>query len=156
MKVRTDFVTNSSSSSFILVFNNREEMRNSMKKVGEQYGANVEEVLTGDVIKGKVDRRKAEGLLRNYYRREAKYRFIYGTKDWIKLSTEEFYAKHNTVNEKMGEYVKKSVADTMAKLPKRGYISVVEYSDNNGLFFSEMEHYIVPKLPFTVLSMSHH
>ena len=42
------------------------------------------------------------------------------------------------------------------ELPSHGYLAVVEYSDDDGEYFSELEHDVMPNLPFVYRCINHH
>ena len=43
------------------------------------------------------------------------------------------------------------------KLPDRGYYyAIIEYGDDDGDYFSELEHHIMPNLSFVFERISHH
>lgn len=150
MKVRKDFVTNSSSSSFILGFKSKEDMKNIADELPYYWAEAVRESVSSDVEYGVTTKEKAIEL----------YQDCLWTSNW------KFYGKDYwglTKEERQSEEYKKFIQDKkdklsedlLNKLNEYEIISIVEYGDHTS-FGSELEHNIMPYLDCTIESISHH
>lgn len=124
MKIRYGFVTNSSSSSFILGFESKETMRNELA---------AEDLTTEQFTDLIRECENAEGLNLNNVLNMIAFEESFGY-GYDGESCEEFKTKAQG---------------------KEYFVSVV-YSDNDGSFYSEMEHYVVPELRCCLRRDSHH
>lgn len=151
MKIRTDYVTNSSSSSFILGFNNSEEIteiiRNELPSFWSEKAINS---VISDIEDGITSKEEAIDLYKdsiNYWGWRFKGKSYWDmTMEEIK-SQEWIDYKENRINELTRNY-----AD---ELDKYNIISIVEYEDHTD-FGSTMEHDIMPGLENTIYRISHH
>lgn len=124
MKIRYGFVTNSSSSSFILGFSSKETMR------AELAAEDLTTEQFTDLIKECED---AEGLnLNNVLNMIA--------------SEERFWVGYDG----------QSCEEFETKAQGKNYFVSVTYSDNDGSFYSEMEHDVVPELKCCLRRDSYH
>jgi hypothetical protein len=151
MKIRVDYVTNSSSSSFILGFNNSDEIADIIANELPSYWSRdaIDRVIS-DIEEGITSKEEAIDLYKdsiNYW----DWRF--NGKSYWDMTTEEIKSqewidyKTNRINE-----LARSCAD---ELDKYNVISIVEYEDHSQ-FGSEMEHDIMPYLDSTIYRISNH
>ena len=150
MKFRTDFVTNSSSSSFICVFKNKDDMLKSYEYLCQNYSSYASTIIN-DIKRNKKTRVEIMKELKSFYEEQAKWVYIYSKacKDWEKLE------KDKEVKKECREYVESCMKKAEDGIPKRGFLASVEYGDDDE-FYGELEHYIMPYLSFVFETISHH
>lgn len=142
MKVRSDFVTNSSSSSFILGFKSNEEL----KAYQELYG----ECFMGDLIqKDEIDK------ITEYAAESAAFRYsirVNGKRIWDMKKDDPDYQVLLEQAEKEEAKMRQSLKTQMLKYP---ILYIVEYEDHTE-YGREMEHEIMPYLDCTIYRVSNH
>lgn len=164
MKYRMDFVTNSSSSSFICAFKNKADFESQMQMLSNRYST-YSGVIYSDILKNKITREEALKELKHYFYIMAEYELYWqpypmNTKYWDDKLKEK--GLHNwelmklpEFKKEVDEWVKKEMSDIEGKMPKRGMYASVEYGDDVD-FYAELEHEIMPYLPFVVYRINKH
>lgn len=147
MKIRTDYVTNSSSSSFILGFNNKEEIQEKITAGMPYYWSEhtIQSVIS-EVENGITTTEEVMGLIEQSI--EYGNSCFHGKPLW-RMSWDE------RRSEDVQEFIQEEVNEACKELSEYNIISVVEYEDHTDLG-SELEHNIMPYLDCTIRRISHH
>lgn len=155
MKIRTDYVTNSSSSSFIVGFKNEDSIEQELRSE-LHLGAKFKTVLN-DVKKNRITKEEALNEFKDEMHFDAwhsiEYEYerklgLHNYYDWIK-KPENKKQFENAVEERLDVWFK----EFKQKIEGLGYLALVEYDDHcNG----DLEHEIMPRLDCTIQRFSHH
>lgn len=152
MKIRKGFVTNSSSSSFILGFTSEENIKKELEAedLKEYFDEVLEDVMRAtkltkdEVLEGYSKEIYYDTLWDLEYRLDVPY-----DKKFEIRETKEFQNKLN-----------KAITDRVSELEEdmQGYSVFVEinYSDEDGLRYSTLEHHIAPNMNCCLAVISHH
>ena len=158
MKIRSDFVTNSSSSSFILAFDNQENMVNDLLNDYSAYGylerilRDIMELKDSQSVEKIIEEYKeymesdAEWILRRDLERKKGMSWSEAY-DWSKDHAKEFQAQ-------VDKFVQEKVENLKKELKGKELVVMVEYSDNDGE--SALEHDVVPYLKSCKAVLSNH
>lgn len=151
MKIRTDFVTNSSSSSFILGFNSKDEIHDVITNSLPSYWSEsaIQEVID-DVVNGITSN---DAALDVYSHSIWPFDFVFNGKSYWDMTRSE---RNSVEYQNFVQNEKDEMRNELAKeLNEYDVISVVEYEDHTD-FGCEMEHHIMPGLSCMIRSISHH
>ena len=154
MKIRKGFVTNSSSSSFILGFTSEENIKKELE--AENLKEYFDEVLKDVTGVGTIKLTKDEVL--EGYAEEIYYDTLWELEDRLDVPYDKKFEIRET--KEFQEKLNKAITDRVSELVEdmQGYSVFVEinYSDNDGFMYSDLEHYIVPNMKCCLAAISHH
>lgn len=150
MKIRSDFVTNSSSSSFILGFKTSDEISEVRDLLPEYWSENIKDEIISDIERGITTK---DEMLKEYQKHIATWEWEFNGKTRWNMTREEVLSQEY---QKFIQDQKDKVSeDFVNELHKYDIISIVEYEDHTRLG-SELEHDIMPYLDCTIKRLSHH
>ena len=168
MKVRCGFVTNSSSSSFVVVFKNEntieKEVDEIFKKCPCDYGydsitdeeivAFAKEELLEDAKKYRVTLEELCDILRKEFARLARRKYYYETRKFLNDDGE--YLESNEYKSLANAYIEEEMNKVLKKIKTNEYIVYTSFADDDGVIGSYMEHTVMPSAKNTIHSFSHH
>lgn len=154
MKIRKGFVTNSSSSSFILGFTSEENIKKELE--AEDLKEYFDEVLKDVTGVGAIKLTKDEVL--EGYAEEIYYQTRWDVENSLHVPYSKKFEMRET--QEFQKKLNKAIADRTSELEQamEGYSVFVEisYSDNDGFRYSNLEHYVVPNMKCCLAVIDHH
>lgn len=171
MKVRTDYVTNSSSSSFILAFKSKEDGLNQIEAMTHRFGSDYVEQIKADFSVAEpilLDEIKTHCM--QDFKSDACYVMSCGEGGWWNAQKETFkskwmdehtgasyrdYYQSKEYQDEVLRLTDQYAADLIKRIGDRSYLVELEYEDHTDVG-SALEHDILPECDFTVKRFSHH
>ena len=155
MKYRNDFVTNSSSSNFLVVFKSVTERNRMFEELKRNY-PNYASTIIEDILRSKVSRKEIIDTLKSELESKAYWKYYWGiSENWNRGYDINPYQDPN-IQAKVKEYVKIELEKILKELPSRGNYAIVCYGDEDGSFYSDLEHEIMPYLDFVFRRINNH
>ena len=157
MKYRNDFVTNSSSSSFIICFNNKKELEEAKKEMQKYYSNDLINELFLNIENNKCTYQDMKAFYKKYAHSQAYMDIFYGDlADIYQVSGKSFEWRQSEECQKLIDSVAKSKIEYFERaINHRGFLSIINYADDTD-YGCKMEHDIVPSLPFVFERFNEH
>ena len=152
MKVRSDFVTNSSSSSFILGFTSEESIKYELFDGFNDWELKYFSQVFDDVQKARR-LTKDEVFEKFYYELEWEAGYAVARKMGIDPWRDWNWRKTGEAQELIKEEIDKMISDRQYMFDKFSVFVEVEYSDD---IFSELEHEVMPDHKSSIICFNHH
>lgn len=158
MKIRSDFVTNSSSSSFILGFRSEEEVDEILNKEISDRNSCYRDELRSEIPNHRYDRNRIIEI----YRDDIYYTCLWELQDELEYKEHMDYCDVRAAREEawFEERLDKKIAEKVDKLIQdlqdKPIVVMVNHGDGGEGEDGMLEHHILPDLSCTLARISHH
>lgn len=154
MKYRSDFVTNSSSSSFIVSFKNKQDMEDKRLKMLETYSESIVSKVFSDIEENKMTYKQARDFIKEDIEDTYYYKYRWGFNSAFKDKPSEWF-KSREFKKLIKEDVDRILQKFDDRVNHRGIFAVVTYSDHSDIG-RQLEGNIMPNQSFVVRQISNH
>lgn len=171
MKIRNGFVTNSSSSSFIVSFKDEYDVQHILDKdywnssdflmvLQSKYANRIAQDVQNR--KNRISCGKMFRMLLDYYREYYEFNIftkeMYDSRNIMSWRDRMKYRETYEYKRKAERFAYQEAHKVMSdwRVRDNNYFAVVDYGDDDGSFFSALEHEIMPRADFVIKSISHH
>lgn len=169
MKFRSDFVTNSSSSSFIVAFNSKQEGMETIIHMLKKHGSMFIDTLLEDFESATpIALNDIPARYHEEFESDAEWELDDTGHSWSHRPTfyEEWIAAHPNATRqdyynseerrvKIEEFIKQRIESLLQEIGDRSYVVELDYEDHDEIG-SGLEHDILPNQDFTAWRFSHH
>lgn len=171
MKIRSDFVTNSSSSSFILAFENKEDGLSKIALMTKKFGSDYVAQLLNDFANAEsIPYEQLFERFEEEFDCVAYYELCYGDGGWWSSDKPTFEQQWMDTHPGADRYAFRESAEFKAECKKlkdkmfndflkeigdRHFLVELEYEDHTDVG-SALEHDILPQCDFTAHRFTHH
>lgn len=152
MKFRCDFVTNSSSSSFIVNFKDKDAMKEAYDSMCERYAESIAERVFSDIEEGKCTYSQALASMKESLESHIRLRLEFAPENRFRTPQ---YFESTEFKKQVAREVNKRLEEFKASTNHRGIFAEVSYSDHSdaGAF---LEQKVMPEMPFVKYISNNH
>jgi hypothetical protein len=156
MKIRNDYVTNSSSSSFILAFKDEDSIAKTL--ADNNTGGKFERIYADIMNTGRYNRNRIIEIFRDEVYWEAKWelRKQLETKRKMTYGQALDFTKTEEFEKMLNEEIEKRTKEFIQKLDDKSVVVMIDYGSGGDGFDEDLEFEIVPNLDCCLAIFNHH